>query len=202
MPRTIRLMLGALVVARDGVCGLVKSILVDPSVPRVVHLLVEPEHRIGLGRLVPVELVCAVERDARDGVDLDCDLAAFATLPLAETSEITSGVGVGYVYVHSPAPLVREVHEMVPEGEASLQAGAAVVATDGEVGKVAGFDVDPHEHHIVLVMVNEGRFPWGHRTVALPISCVAAFNSRIEVKLTTDEVAQVAVHVGGTGPKD
>ena len=109
--------------------------------------------------------------------DLDCDLAAFEALPLAETSEVVRGAGVGYVYVHCPAPLVREVHDSVPRGETPLQSGVAVVATDGEIGKVAGFNSEPRQHRIVQVLVNEARFPWGHRTVALPISCVAGFNA-------------------------
>ena len=202
MPTTTRLMLGALVVATDGVCGLVKSLLIDPSVPRVVHLVVEPEHRIGLGRLVPTELVCAVEADAGNGVDLDCDLVAFGALPLAETSEVVRGVGVGYVYVHGPSPLVRQVHELVPQGEASLQPGTPVIGTDGEIGKVAGFEIEAQGYRIVQVLVNEGRFPWGHRTVALPISCVVGFNPRVEVNLTADEAAQLASRPAGLGPMD
>ena len=38
MSSSTRLMLGALVVPTDGVCGLVKSLLIDTSVPRVVRL--------------------------------------------------------------------------------------------------------------------------------------------------------------------
>jgi hypothetical protein len=189
---TARLMLGALVLATDGVCGLAKSLLIDRSVPRVLHLVVEPEHRIGLGRLVPVELVCAVEEDADSGIDLDCDLARFEQLPLAETSELVRGIGTGYVYVHSPAPMIRVVHDSLPQDETPLRPGTPVLATDGEIGKVAGFVTEQPEHRIVQVLVDEARFPWGHRTVALPISCVVGLDSAVEVNLTVGEAAKVA----------
>lgn len=192
MPTTRRLVLGALVVATDGVCGLVKSLFVDPTANRVVHLVVEPEHRTGLARLVPVELVCGVEADAANGIDLDCDLAGVEALPAAETSEVVPGVGVGYVYFHGPAPLIREVRELVPEGEASLTPGTPVMASDGEVGKVAGFDIDALGHQIVSLLVSEGRFPWGHKTVALPITCVKSLGSRVELDVTVAEAARLA----------
>ena len=175
MSATARLMLGALVVGTDGVCGLVKSLLVDPSVPRIAHLVVEPEHRIGLGRLVPVELVCAIEEDADNGIDLNCDLAAFAALPSAETSEVVRGVGAGYVYVHGPALVVREVRDSLPHEETALRSGTPVLATDGEIGKLAGFDSGPPQHRILQVSVNERRFAWGHGAVQLPMSCVVGF---------------------------
>jgi hypothetical protein len=85
---------------------------------------------------------------------------------------------------------------LVPHGETSMQPGTPVLASDGEIGKVAGFDVDPQEHHIVQVLVNEGRFPWGRRTVLLPIKYVVAFNARIEVSLTTDQASQIASRLG------
>jgi len=192
MPTTIRLTLGALVVATDGVCGLVKSLLVDPTVQRVVHLVVEPEHRIGLARLVPVELLSGTEADADNGVELSCELAAVEALPMAEASEVVRGVGVGYVYVHGPAPLVREVHELVPKGEGSLTPGTPVMARDGELGKVAGFDVDNQHHQIVSLLVSEGRFPWGHKTAALPITCMASLGTRVELNMTIAEATRLA----------
>jgi hypothetical protein len=195
MPGTVRFQLGALVVATDGLCGVVKGLSVDPSVPRVVHLEVEPEHRIGLGRLVPVELVCQVEHDAGDGIDLDCDLAAFEALPSAETSEVVEGAQVAYVpfYLRSaPPPLRLEVHESVPKGETGLQSGVPVSGTDGEIGKLAGFDVELPRCRVARVLVNEARFPWGHRTVALPKTCVVGFGNGVEVNLTVEEAAKVA----------
>jgi hypothetical protein len=192
MPTTARLMLGAMIVASDGLCGLVKSLLVDPSVPRVVHLVVEAEHRIGLGRLVPMELVCEVEEDAGNGIDLDCNRAEFGALPLAETSEVVRGVGAGYSYVRNPRRLTREVHDSVPKGEVPVRSGDPVVATDGQIGLVAGFDAEPPQHRIVQLLVNEHRFPWRHQTVALPVSRVTGFNAGVEVSLTLDQAAKIA----------
>ena len=41
----------------DGPCGAVSKVVVDPVARELTHLVVEPEHRSGLGRLVPLDLV-------------------------------------------------------------------------------------------------------------------------------------------------
>jgi hypothetical protein len=192
MHTTARLMLGAMVVATDGLCGLVKTLLVDPSVPRVVHLVVEPEHRIGLGRLVPMELVCDIEEDADNGIDIDCNRGDFEALPRAETSEVVRGVGAGYPYGGNRTRLTREIHDSLPQGEVPVRSGDPVSATDGQIGMVAGFDTGPPQYRITQLLVNEHRFPWRHKTVALPVSCVIGFSAGVEVSLTLDEAANIA----------
>jgi hypothetical protein len=48
-----------------------RMVVVDPVAGEVTHLVVEPEHRQGLGRLVPLALV----EVRADGVRLGCTLA-------------------------------------------------------------------------------------------------------------------------------
>ena len=51
-----------------------------------------------------------------------------------------------------------------------------VVATDGHIGKVAGPHAELPQRRVPRVLVSEGRFAWGHRMVALPMSFVPRFN--------------------------
>src|ERR1700678_1370677 len=51
--------IGAAANCTDGPCGEVIRVVIDPVAETVTHLVVEPEHRSGLGRLVPLELVDA-----------------------------------------------------------------------------------------------------------------------------------------------
>ena len=55
-----------------------------------------------------------------------------------------------------------------------------------------GFDVEAQGHQIVSVLVSEGPFPWGHRIVALLISCVDSFDARVELNVTVAEAARLA----------
>jgi len=150
--------------------------------------VVEPEHRIGLGRLVPIGLVGS----SGAVVELSCDLAKFNSLPLAESTELVPELGAGYVFLRSAELQRAEVHEVLPEGEAGLASGTQVVASDGPVGAVAGLLTSPGDHRVISVLVSEERFPWGHKTLAIPIGAVATFDGGVQLNLATAEVERAA----------
>src|SRR5512142_2488822 len=75
--------IGADASCTDGACGQVSRIIVNPATREVTHLAVDPKHRHGTGRLVPVDLVDATTGQIR----LRCTLAEFQTLRPAEETE-------------------------------------------------------------------------------------------------------------------
>jgi len=83
--------IGATVSCSDGLCGEVTQVVVDPVARAVTHLVVEPEHRRGLGRLVPLDLVEA----AGGGIRLRCTVAEFEALDPAEDTQFVPGTA-GY----------------------------------------------------------------------------------------------------------
>jgi hypothetical protein len=185
-----RFVLGTEATCTDGKCGSLHSLVVDPGVPRVAHLVVEPDLRIGLGRLVPVEFVVSSD----DVVKLNCDLATFNTLPKAESTEVVHDLSAGYIFLHSTVLLRPEVHEVLPPGEEGLQSATQVLATDGAIGDVGGLVTNGDDYQIVSVLVSEERLLWGHKTVAIPVSAVAGFDEgAVRLNLPTAEVERVAV---------
>ena len=77
--------IGADASCTDGACGQVSRIIVNPVAREVTHLAVDPKHRRGPGRLVPVDLVDATTGQIR----LHCSLAEFQTLrPARETESV------------------------------------------------------------------------------------------------------------------
>jgi hypothetical protein len=98
MSQTRLFTLGADVGCADGECGTLKSVVVNPGDDVVTHLVVEPAHRQGLGRLVPLRLVHAALSDAGTGtgtesgdVRLDCSMAEFGQLDPAESTYLSPG---------------------------------------------------------------------------------------------------------------
>ena len=67
--------IGADASCTDGACGQVSRVIVNPVAREVTHLAVDPKHRQGPGRLVPVDLVDATTGQIR----LRCPLAEFQT---------------------------------------------------------------------------------------------------------------------------
>jgi hypothetical protein len=55
MAQTMPFRIGADASCTDGACGQVSRIIVNPVTRQVTHLAVDPKHRHGPGRLVPVD---------------------------------------------------------------------------------------------------------------------------------------------------
>ena len=193
--------IGAAAECTDGPCGTVSRVVVDPVARELTHLVVEPQHRSGLGRLVPLDKVEA----SGDDVRLRYTLAEFDELPSAEETDFLPG-GSGYdAYAAHEAyywpyfgleggadPRLAlasavETRDRLPRGEVGLRRGEPVQAIDGEIGKVEGLVVGSDHGHVTHVLLQEGHL-WGRKQVAIPITAVEKIDNDITVKLTKHEI--------------
>ena len=156
MAERTQFIIGAEVTCADGQCGEVIRVVVDPAAEVVTHLVVEPTHREGLGRLVPLELVdLAAVGGASGDVTLRCSLEEFDNLEAAEESYFLPGGNVGNI----TPPIITDT---LPEGEIGIRQGQQVHATDGGIGRVQGLVIDRATHHVTHVLLHEGHL-WGAR---------------------------------------
>jgi hypothetical protein len=177
-------------------------VVVDPVARTVTHVVVEPKHREGFGRLVPLDLV-----EARaDEVTLGCTTEQFEKLEMAEEttflpndpSYLASGevytvplLGVGTPNV--PPPITTDV---LPLGEVGVRRNEQVHATDGEIGRVRGVLIEHDTRRVTHVLLQEGHL-WGRKQVAIPIGAVTGIEHGIRLDMTKQEVQDLpAVHVG------
>ncbi len=212
MATTAQFTIGAQVSCADGVCGEVRRVVVDPVAETVTHLVVEPEHREGEGRLVPVGIAEVTE----GGVRLRCTLGEFEKLGPAEETWFIPGTGdfagygpgqVGYwpyyglgggalgvTAAAEMSPLAMEgtpprtvVRDTIPLGEIEIRRGDPVHATDGDIGKVQGLVIDTGSRHITHVLLQEGHL-WSRKDVAIPVSAVASTSEGIQLTISKQEV--------------
>ena len=204
MAQTMPFRIGAAASCTDGACGQVSRIIVNPVAREVTHLVVDPKHRHGPGRLVPADLVDATTGQIR----LRCTLAKFQTLRPAEETESVPDLdptghahqearkqyrlGLGVVWpVRDPgepkAPQEVTV-DSVPFGEVEVHRELTVCATDGEIGQVQGLVVEPGGHRVTHVLLQEGHMR-GRREVAIPIGAVTKIGTLlIHLSLTRRQV--------------
>jgi len=198
--------IGAKVSCTDGACGRVSRVVVDPVAKVVTHLAVEPEHRQGLARLVPVDRAEA----GRDGVALACTVAEFDRLDAAEETHFVPGTRGYEVYgreqvlswpyyqlggtVMNP-DLEGQVSETVtvdtlPAGEVGLRRGRHVHALDGPIGRIQGLVIDQATHGVTHVLLAEGHL-FGRRQVAIPIGAVTEVGDEVRLNLTRRQVREL-----------
>jgi PRC-barrel domain len=68
-----------------------------------------------------------------------------------------------------------------------VRRGDEVHATDGGIGRVDGFVVDPSDDHVTHLLLGEGHL-WGTKRVAIPISAVKRGDGGVELALTKEQV--------------
>ncbi len=203
--------IGSEVTCSDGVCGELRRVVVDPIARSLTHLVVEEKHRQGLGRLVPIQLVSS----GNGAITLTCTTAQFNALERAEETHFMAGAGspwgynenqvltqpysalgvaglgglggVGGLATGMAGTRTPIVVDRVPAGEVEVRRGESVIATDGPIGKVAGLAVDPTDHYVTHVLLDEGHL-WGKKTVAIPIGAVKRIEGGVHLDLSKDDV--------------
>jgi sporulation protein YlmC with PRC-barrel domain len=201
--------IGSEVSCTDGVCGELTRVVVNPVARSVTHLVVEPAGRQGLARLVPIDL--AEPGKAADQVGLRCTLAEFEHLDPAEETQFIPG-SQGYA-AYGPEQVLSwpyaslsgvpgvpgdelagvsetVTYDTIPLGEVAIRRGEHVHATDGAIGRVEGLVIDPRNHHVTHVLLQEGHL-WGRKQVAIPISAVTSTDDGIQLSLSKRQVADL-----------
>jgi hypothetical protein len=201
------------VVCEDEVCGDLRRVVVGPVAREITHLVVEPRHRRHGGRLVPVDLVASTGKEIR----LRCTMAEFTALDQAEEEQFLAGasgdwgyeqgqmlsqphfaLGVGTMGMGGMGMGGSGVtglgigahtvtHDRIPVGEVEVRRGDHVEANDGSIGRVRGLVVDPRDHRVTHVLLDEGHF-WGEKRVAIPIGVVTRLDVGIRVDLSKEQI--------------
>ncbi len=209
MTVTTEYTIGSEVTCSDGACGELRRVVVDPVARTLTHLVVEPEGRRETDRLVPIDLV---DPAAGEEIRLRCSVSEFDALEEAEETHFVpgtsgrwgygegqvfswpyygigmagmgmGGMGLGNVGVGSQVI----TYDRVPVGEVEVRRGEQVHATDGDIGRVRGLVIDPSDHSVTHVLLDEGHL-WGKKEVAIPISAVTGVTGGVRLNLTKDEV--------------
>ena len=154
--------IGASASCSDGVCGVVRRIIIDPDNRTVTHLVIRPKHG-----LEPAEEAQLVEG------------------PGLGIGALPGGPPLGI-----PEPTQVVVQDAVPLGETEVCPGDPVHALDGEIGQVQGFLVRPDDGRVTHVLLREGHL-WGRKKVAIPISAVTGADAGIWLNLTKKQVGDL-----------
>jgi hypothetical protein len=206
------LRIGAVAVDSDGYRGEVRAAVIDPVAATVTHVVVEPEGRSGLARLVPLSLLeteAGTETETGTGTPpgqlrLRSTQAEFMNLGPAEETLAEFAVGQtvpvqllppGWRGTGEPVAQggdiaripERETVDVIPPGEVEEHHGDHVHATDGDIGQLRAFRLDPSSGRVTHVLLGEGHL-WGRKEVAIPFDQITGFDHGITLSLTRKQV--------------
>jgi hypothetical protein len=186
--------LNAEVECTDGVYGRSAYVLINPVVDQVTHLVVKKDVSPHTEYIVPVDWVAETLVDT---IRLHCSKAELEKMdPFIKTKYIeervpevyyrygngTPGMG-SYYYLPYVIPekriYVPEDNQQIPPGELTVRRGTRVEATDGPVGHVDEFVVNPENGHITHLVMREGHL-WGQKDVIIPVSAMKTMGKTSE----------------------
>jgi sporulation protein YlmC with PRC-barrel domain len=170
----------------DGFFGHSEYVLINPVIDKVTHLVVKQDVSPNTEYIVPVDLV-AKTMDRK--LHLNCIKAELEKMPPFNQTEFIKekvpemnygmvremrGMGatlyLPFVTYSRTVQVDKELHQ-IPTGELAVHRGTRVEATDGYVGKVDEFVINPESTHITHLVIREGH-PWGKRDVIIPVSAI------------------------------
>jgi len=179
--------LNAQIECTDGVCGRSEFVLINPIRGQVTHLVVKEDLLPNSEYIVPVDLIIETVAET---IRLSCTKEKLERLdPFLQTAFIAESVpdmrtgfggmiGIGtafnYPYVTPEMTIYEPVDtQEIPPGELAVRRGTSVEATDGFVGKVDEFVVNPINERITHLVMREGHL-WGKKDVIIPLSAISA----------------------------
>jgi CheY-like chemotaxis protein len=191
-------------------CGTSVALVMNPVTEEVTHMVVRERHAPHRERLVPTSVV---GKTTFEQMELRCSAAELAKMePFVETHFVkvkvphylSTGGMLAFPYA-IPDPKVEKVamhSEQIPPNELAVRRGAWVHATDGRIGKVDEFLVDPTNCHVTHLVLREGHL-WAQKEIAIPISEIKRLGEEeVHLKLSKAQVEQlpeVPIHRGMLG---
>jgi hypothetical protein len=184
--RKVEIPLNAQVECTDGVCGRSEYVLINPVIDQVTHLVVKEDRAPNTEYIVPVGFVTETINDT---IRLRCSKAELEKMDRFVKTEyveekfpdknftfVGGMYGMGNYYylpyvAHEISVQVPSEHQQIPPGELAVRRGTGVEATDGHVGNVDEFVVDPKNGHITHLVMREGHL-WGKKDVTVPLSAM------------------------------
>ena len=175
--------LNAAVECLDGPCGKTISIVINPASKSVTHIVVLDKTLGNDERMIPIEhlgeatetqVKLNIRRDEMVGMD------PFIKTRYHKTKTVDfmeSYIGHDFDFYLLPyATPMKTVYtsideEQIPPGELAIHRGAGVEATDGKVGMLGEFLVNPLTGHISRLILMEGHL-WGKKEVSIPVSAI------------------------------
>jgi hypothetical protein len=142
--------------------------VLNPTTRQVTHLVVKEQRFPRIERLVAIDWVVETTPVV---IRLRCTSDELAEMePFIETEYIPVDIPP-YAASESlwPYMTARQEHEPIPPGELAVHRGARVEATDGHVGRVHEFLVEPTSERITHLVLHEGHL-WGQRAVTIPVA--------------------------------
>ena len=166
--------INAKVSCTDGHGGQSTHVILMPTTEKITHVVVSNELFPEIEYLVSLDHIADSTPDL---IRLNCSREQLLKMPVydrmnflpSDLSGFDADAYMMWPYYAPKAFRLRLEDEEIPANELSIRRGAGVEATDGAIGHVDEFLINPDNDHITHLVLREGRL-WGQKDVTIPVS--------------------------------
>ena len=177
---------GVEVFCNTEVCGRSTYLLINPVNDQVTHLVVAEKSFPHTERLVPIEWVT---KSTATSTQLRCSPNELAGMDMFIQTDYLKPDKLETPFSYKESVLLwpygshhtAQEHlndEHIPAGEVTIRRGSPVKATDGNIGKVDEFLINPLNDRISHIVMREGHL-WGAKDVTIPVSEIERIDNGI-----------------------
>jgi sporulation protein YlmC with PRC-barrel domain len=182
----------------DGLCGHTTCIVVNPITQKITHVVVKEKQPSHTERMVPESYILDTTPES---IQLRCKLTElsmfdeFVVFRFVQ-ADMPTHFPLGDETVYWPYSVPDEMalvlpEERIPPGELAIQRGARVEASDGHIGKVDEFLIDPTDGKVTHLILREGHL-WDQKDVTIPVSEIEKIsNEAVYIKLNKQAIARL-----------
>jgi len=186
----------------DGRFGRSTYVILNPATDTVTHVVVKSDAPPHAEFVVPMALIT---ESTPHKLQLRCtekelrELDSFSAPEYIRVDIPRQVVGSTMLqpYTVPQSEVITHEHERIPPGELAVRRGTRVDASDGHIGHVNEFLVDPLNGHITHLILREGHL-WGQREVTIPIAQIDRIaEGTVHLKLAkqaVEELPAIPVH--------
>ena len=188
--------INAKVSCSDGPCGRPTRVILKPTTKAITHLVVSNESFPETDYLVSIDHI--VESNA-DQIRLNCSLEELSKMPIfnqiqfvpSELAGFIGGLFLMWPYYSPAGSHIINEKDNIPADELAVRRGSRGEATDGDVGRVDEFLINPDNDRITHLVVHEGHL-WGQKDITIPIGLIDHFTgTTIYLKLNKQEIEKL-----------
>jgi len=190
---------GVEVICGSEVCGHSMYLLINPVNDQVTHLVVAEKSFPHTEHLVPIEWI---SESTATATRLHCSPDELAGLEMFMQSDYLKPDELEGPSTYDESVLLwpycsylnsqEELYEHIPAGEVAIRRGSRVKATDGNIGTVDEFLINPLTDRISHIVMRKGHL-WGAKDVSIPVSEIEKIDDDI-VYLKLDRKTVAALH--------
>ena len=166
--------LNAKVSCTDGPCGQSTYLVLMPTTEEITHVVVSDGSFPGTEYLVPIDHIAESNPES---IRLNCTLEDLSKLPIfnqleffpTDSQDTHRNSSVFWPFVVPESYGITLENEHIPANELAIRRGADVEATDGRVGRVDEFLINPVGNAITHLVLREGHL-WGQKNITIPLS--------------------------------